>query len=895
MSNKEDYSFPGQKIKQVDMAGEVRQSFLAYSMSVITARALPDVRDGLKPGQRRILWAMWEDNLTADKPFRKSATTVGNVLGRYHPHGDTAVYLTMARMAQPFSLRYPLVEGHGNYGNVDGDGPAAYRYTEARLARLADEMLRDIDKNAVRMDRNFDNTREEPAVLPSRFPNILVNGSVGIAVGMATNIPPHNLGEVIDGTILLMENPDATVYDLMRCIKGPDFPTAAIAYGAGGILEAYATGRGRVAVRSRATVEEEHHRIIITEIPYMLNKSALVKEMADLVREKRIEGVTDIRDESGRDGMRIVVEYRRDANGQVILNQFYKNCSLQSTCAINMLALVNGEPKTLPLKDLLNHYIAHQRDVVARRVRYDLAKAEAEAHIYEGYKIAIDNIDEVVSIIRASASQPDAKERLSERFSLSEAQSQAIVDMTLGRLTGLERQKVEDRLAKLYAAIAEFKSILGDPRKIDEIIKTDMLEIKRRFGDSRRTEIVETGEEIIIEDLIDRHQCVVTMTRDGYIKRMPADAYGAQHRGGRGVVGMGTKEEDEVVTIAVVHSHSTLLMFTNRGRVYRKRAFELPESSRTSKGANLVNLLQLGDGERVTAMLSISSFSDNEGASLVMCTRYGMIKRTPLAEFDSRMKGGKIAIGLRPGDELSFVCLTDGDSTIFVAKRSGLAARFDESAIRETGRTSRGVFAIKLGDRWSIENSAGVLEGEDEDETDAADENETGGAADFTNLDEVIGMFAIKPSDSEKYIMTLTENGFGKLTAPADFPVKGRNIKGVICHVLNEKTGALTAAALVELTDDLFVMTDDGTVIRFAASDVRICGRSAAGVRVMRPADGAVTIGLASLPCVEGEDEHGESGGDDSRGSAADGSYNSSERPGDDIELADVKDEDGEI
>ncbi len=548
--------FPDQKIVPVNMEKEVRKSFIEYSMSVIVARALPDARDGMKPGQRRILYAMYEDNLTYDRPFRKSATTVGNVLGRYHPHGDTAVYYTMVRMGQPFSYRAMLVDGHGNFGSIDGDAPAAYRYTEARLSRLANEMMRDIDKDVIPWDMNFDNTRREPSVLPSRFPNLLVNGAVGIAVGMATNIPPHNLSEVIDGTIYFMDHPDAGVSELMQFIKGPDFPTGATIHGTSGIYEAYSTGRGRIMVRAKASVEEEHHRIIITEIPYMVQKSELLKAMAAQVNDKKIEGVTAIRDESGRDGMRIVIEYRRDANGQIILNQFYKYTQLEDTCSAIMIALVNGEPKVLNLRQILKVYVNHQEEVITNRVKFDLAKAQHEAHINEGYKIAIDHIDEVISIIRASEDQPRARENLRVRFDLTEEQAQAIVAMTLGRLSGMERQKVEAKLAELYVAIDEYRAILSDPARIRQIIRDELLEIRNRFGDERRTGIEEVENEILLEDLIERHNAVITLTHDGYIKRQPSDVYSAQRRGGRGIIGMATKEEDYIERVVVADSHS---------------------------------------------------------------------------------------------------------------------------------------------------------------------------------------------------------------------------------------------------------------------------------------------------------------------------------------------------
>ena len=583
MENKDkDYSYANQKIVDIEMGKRVQTAFIEYAMSVIVARALPDVRDGLKPVHRRILYSMYEEKLTYDKPFCKSATTVGNVLGRYHPHGDASVYDAMVRLAQPFNMRYTLVDGHGNFGNVDGDGAAAYRYTEARMSKLANEMLTDIEKEVVDYDPNFDNSRKEPRVLPSRFPNLLVNGSVGIAVGMATNVPPHNLGEVIDGTIYFMKHPDATVSDLMNFIKGPDFPTSAIICGTSGIYQSYLTGKGRIIVRARAEVDEKKHRIVVTEIPYQVNKSMLVESIADLVKDKRVEGITALRDESGKAGMKIVIEYRRDANGQVILNQLYKYTQLQDTCAVNMIALVNGEPKVLGLREILYHYIQHQEDVIRRRTRYDLEKTRARVHILEGLKLALDAIDEIIHTIRHSASKQDARDALVARFGLTQIQAQAIVDMTLGSLAGLERLKIEEELAAKQALIAELEAILADENKVKEVIEADLLAIKEKFADGRRTEIAGAIDDIIDEDLIDKHDCVITMTNAGYIKRAPADTYTAQKRGGKGIIGMTTKEEDFVENVMVVHSHSYLLMFTNMGRVYMKKAYMIPEASRTA-------------------------------------------------------------------------------------------------------------------------------------------------------------------------------------------------------------------------------------------------------------------------------------------------------------------------
>lgn len=804
-----DIEFPNQKIEPRDMEKEVKSAFIEYSMSVITSRALPDVRDGMKPGQRRILYAMYEDHLTYDKPFRKSATTVGNVLGRYHPHGDSAVYQAMVRMAQSFSLRYPLVEGHGNFGNVDGDGAAAYRYTEARMAKIADYMMRDIEKRVVPMTRNFDNTRDEPVVLPSRFPNLLVNGSVGIAVGMATNIPPHNLGEVIDGTVYRLEHPECPVDELMEYIKGPDFPTAAIIYGSRGIREAYETGRGRIYVRARAKIEDEHRRIIFTEIPYMVNKSMLIESMANLVKEKKIEGITALRDESGRGGMRIVVEYRRDANGEVILNQLYKYTQLQDTCSVNMLVIDGGEPKTLSLPAILDRYIEFQKSVIINRTKFDLEKALKEMHILEGYKIAIDNIDEVIAIIKGSASIPDAKLRLMERFGLSDEQAQAIVEMTLGKLSGLERQKVEDRLAKLEVLVGELRAILASDAKVCEILKNELFEIKGKFGDKRRTELVEATEEIDLEDLIERHTCVITLSHTGYIKRQRADVYTVQNRGGKGVVGMTTKEEDFVVKVLVANSHSNLLFFTNLGRVYMKKAYRIPEASRTAKGTNLVNILELQPDEKVTAMISVSDFA--EGGYLSMVTRKGVIKRTPLSEFEYQRKGGKIAISLDEGDELFFVRHTSGEESLIIATHEGQAIRFDENNVRSMGRTARGVRGVTLG-----------------------------GTDDF-----VVG---VTPVDEEKYLLTITENGMAKRTEFSDFrEMKHRGGKGVGCHHLTEKSGKLCGIATVAEDDDVMLITNEGTIIRIPVAGINVYSRTASGIIAMRVKPGDFIINFARL------------------------------------------------
>ena len=817
MENKaSDILFENQKIIDIEMEKEVKKSFIEYSMSVITSRALPDARDGMKPGQRRVLYAMYEDHLTHDKPFRKSATTVGNVLGRYHPHGDSSVYGTMVRMAQPFSLRYPLIDGHGNFGSVDGDGAAAYRYTEARMSKIADEMLRDLDKNVVPMMKNFDNRLDEPTVLPSRFPNLLVNGSMGIAVGMATNIPPHNLGEVIDAAVHRMDYPDCTVADLMEHVKGPDFPTEGIIYGRSGIIEAYTTGKGRVMVRARATVDEEKRRIIVTEIPYGVNKSLLCESIGNLVKDKKVEGITDLRDESGRDGMRIVIEFRRDANGQIILNQLYKYTELQSTCAVNMLALLNGEPKILSLPQILDCYIEHQESVVARRTKFDLDKALARAHIFEGYKIAIDNIDEIVEIMKTSKSIPEAKATLSERFGLTDAQAQAIVEMTLGKLTGLERQKIEEELARLYALIKELREILDNVDKLREIVKTEMLEIKRKYSDARRTEIVDAEEEIELEDLIERHECIITLTNSGYIKRLPADTYSAQNRGGKGVMGMTTKEEDFVEKMIAVNSHSYLMFFTNFGRVHMRKAYRIPEASRTAKGTNIVNILEIGAGERITSVVSVPEFNDDE--YLTMITKQGVIKKTLLSEYEYQRKGGKIALNLDEGDELLFVQRTDGNSEIVIATREGNAVRFSEGEVRAMGRTARGVRGISLrGD------------------------------------DYVVGVAVV--TEGEKLI-TMTEKGFGKRTEFEDFRLmKNRGGHGVCAHNISDKTGLLAGIASVSDEDDIMIITDQGQIVRTHVANIPVYSRSASGVIVMRLSEGQSVVNFTKLAREEEETE----------------------------------------
>ena len=815
MENKDkDYSYANQKIVEVEMGKRVQTAFIEYAMSVIVARARPDVRDGLKPVHRRILYSMYEEKLTYDRAFCKSATTVGNVLGRYHPHGDASVYDAMVRLAQPFNMRYTLVDGHGNFGNVDGDGAAAYRYTEARMSKLANEMLTDIEKEVVDYDPNFDNSRKEPRVLPSRFPNLLVNGSVGIAVGMATNIPPHNLGEVIDGTIYFMKHPDATVSDLMTFIKGPDFPTSGIICGTTGIYQSYLTGKGRIIVRARATVDENKRRIVITEIPYQVNKSMLVESIADLVKDKRVEGITALRDESGKAGMKIVIEYRRDANGQVILNQLYKYTQLQDTCAVNMIALVNGEPKVLGLREILHHYIKHQEEVIRRRTKFDLEKTRARVHILEGLKLALDAIDEIINTIRRSASKQDARDALVARFGLSQIQAQAIVDMTLGSLAGLERLKIEEELAAKLALIAELEAILADDEKVREVIEKDLLAIKEKFADGRRTELAGAIDDIIDEDLIDRHDCVITMTNAGYIKRAPADTYTAQKRGGKGIIGMSTKEEDFVENVMVVHSHSYLLMFTNMGRVYMKKAYMIPEASRTAKGTNIVNVIDLNENEKITSVISIAGFEEEE--YFVMVTKNGIVKRVDVKDFEYQRKGGKIAIDLDEGDELVYVKHTKGDDEVVIATHDGRAVRFKESDARVMGRTARGVRGIKMNEG-----------------------------------DYVVGVAIV---DDKKKLITLTEKGYGKRNDFETYNARNRGTKGVICQKTSEKTGALAGIAAVGENDDIMIITNDGTIIRTPVSGIPVYeGNNTSGVIIMRLSGDARIISFAAVKSDEEE------------------------------------------
>ena len=815
------------KIINVDLEKEIKKSFLDYSMSVIVSRALPDVRDGLKPVHRRILYTMYENHLDPDKAYRKCADTVGSVLGRYHPHGDASVYDALVRLAQDFSMRYMLVDGHGNFGSVDGDPPAAYRYTESRMSRLSQEMLLDIDKDTVDFTPNYDDRLKEPTALPSHFPNLLVNGSTGIAVGMATNIPPHNMGEVIDGMCTLIDNPDATLEQLMEHIKGPDFPTGAVIMGRSGIRAAYATGRGRVIVRARAEIEEEkngRYNIIVTELPYQVNKARLIESIADLVKDKRIEGISNVEDHSDRTGMRIVVTVKREASPQVVLNQLFSYTQMQSTFGVIMLAIVNGEPKTLTLKEALQHYIDFQEDVVTRRTQYELRKAEERAHILQGLKIAVDHIDEVIALIRASKDRPSAKAALMDRFGLDDVQAQAIVQMTLGSLTGLERQKLEEELAAIEAKVADLKDILVNRGRLMGIIKDEALEVKRRFGDERRTEIAAISGEVDIEDLIPREECILTLTNFGYVKRLPADTYSIQHRGGRGVSGMSRRDEDVATEMFVIGSHDYVMFFTNLGRVYRLKCYEIPEGSRTSKGMNIVNLLPLSADERVTSMIRVPEF--DEESYLVMVTRNGIIKRTELKAYDTTRKGGVIAIDLDEGDELAWVLLTDGSDQLVLATKKGMAIRFSEGDVRAVGRTARGVKALTL------------KEG-----------------------DEVAGMSAVR---SGGLLLTVSETGYGRLSEIADYRLQSRGGKGIIkCHV--GRYGDVDAIKVVDPEDDVILISSDGIIIRIRANSIRLCARPSKGVRVMRLAEGSrvVTLARTAHDDEEAEDEIPEDDGED--------------------------------
>ncbi len=784
------------KVIPVEINTEMKKSYIDYAMSVIVGRALPDVRDGLKPVHRRILYAMYEDGITPDKAYRKCATTVGNVLGRYHPHGDASVYDAMVRMAQDFSLRYPTVDGHGNFGSIDGDSAAAYRYTEAKMSKLSMHMLTDIEKETVDFMPNFDESRKEPIVLPSRFPHLLVNGSNGIAVGMATNIPAHNLGEVIDGIVALIDNPEITIDELMEFIPGPDFPTGAQIMGVSGIRAAYHTGRGKMRVRAKAEIEdwkENRQRIVVTEIPYGVNKARLIEKIAELVHDKRIEGISDLRDESDRDGMRIVIELKRDANGSVVLNQLYKYTQLEDSFSVIMLALVNQtDPKVLNLKEVLVNYLDFQKDVIIRRTRFDKKKAEARAHILEGLNKALDNIDEVIRIIRESYNDP--KVQLMERFEFTDLQAQAILDMRLARLSGLEREKIENEYHEIQKLIAHLTEVLNSEQMVLDIIKEEITQIKDKFGDSRRTSIEPAADDIDIEDLIEEEDNVITMTHQGYIKRLPADTYRAQKRGGKGIIGMQTKEEDFVSNMFVSSTHAHILFFTNTGRMYRKKAYEIPEAGRTAKGTALVNLLALEPEETISAVIPIREYE--EGKFLLMCTKAGVIKKTDLMEYKNAPSGGKIAIRLDEGDELIQVSLTDGTNDIFIGSHLGKMIRFNEKDVRMMGRVSRGVRGMNLEDG-----------------------------------DYIVGMSLACENGK---MLVVSEKGYGKKTELSEYKCQTRGGKGTTSYRISEDTGAIAGVQIVTPEDDAILITSEGIIIRMDTEEISTYGRVTKGVRLMR-------------------------------------------------------------
>ena len=808
-----------QTIIPIEVEQEMKKSFLAYSMAVIVGRALPDVRDGFKPVHRRIIYTMFENGLYPNKPYRKCADTVGSVLGRYHPHGDASVYDAMVRLAQGFSLRYPLIDGHGNFGSIDGDPPAAYRYTESRLGKLALQMVQDIDCDTVDFCSNYDDRLKEPVVLPSRFPNLLVNGSVGIAVGMATNIPPHNLGEVVDAINLLIENPDASLDELMTCIKGPDFPTGATIMGRAGIRAAYATGRGKIIVRAKTDIEEHgnHQQIVVTEIPYMVNKARMIEGIADLVKDKRIEGISTIRDESSkRGGLRVVLELKRDANPQVVLNKLYSYSQLQESFGIILLALVNGEPKTLTLKEMITQYIDFQCDVIRRRTEFRLKKAKEREHILEGLKIALDFIDEVVAILKAAKSVPEGRNALMERFGLDEIQAGAIVDMRLGQLTGLEKSKILDELAALCEKIAEYEDILSDHQKILGIVKSEINEIREKYSDDRRTEIVSVSGEVDIEDLIPVGDCIITMTHYGYIKRMATEVYKSQRRGGRGVSGMTRREEDFAERVFVCSTHDYIAFFTNKGRMYRLKGYEIPEVSKQSRGTNIVNLLPLESDEKVTSMIRLENF-DAEGAYLAMITKNGIIKRTRLNEYRNIRKGGLIAIDLDEGDQLGWVLLTDGERDLYIATHNGLGIRINENDARPLSRSARGVKAITL------------REG-----------------------DEVVGATLITEGET---ILTVTENGKGRRTENSEYRLQNRGGFGSINYRVNEEKGAVAGVKSVSEDEDILLISDDGILIRTRVSEINTQSRYGSGVNVMRLNEGAKLVTFATTPAEEAADE----------------------------------------
>lgn len=807
----------------VDIESEMKQSFIDYAMSVIVDRALPDIRDGLKPVHRRILYTMFLSGFTPDKAYRKSVATVGETLKSFHPHGDAAVYDSLVRLAQDFSMRYPLVDGHGNFGSVDGDSPAAMRYTEARLQKISMEMLKDINKDAVDFKPNFDDHDIEPVVLPSKFPNLLVNGSSGIAVGMATNIPPHNLNETIDAVIHLIDNPEADLLELMEHIKGPDFPTGGIIYGRKGIRDAYTTGRGRIVVRAVTNIEpygNNRQRIVVTELPYQVNKARLIEKIANLVKDKRLEGISDLRDESDREGMRIVIELKRDANANVVLNQLYKNTQLQDAFNANMLALIplpdgKFEPKVVNLKETISYYILHQQDVIRRRTKYELEKAEARAHILEGLTVALDHLDEVISIIRSSRTEALAKQNLMERFGLSEKQSQAIVDMRLGRLTGLEREKIEAEYKEILEKIAGYKAILSNPELVNGIIKEELTEIRNKYGDERRTQITHAAEDIELEDLIEDTDVVITLTHFGYIKRTAADVYKSQRRGGKGVTALTTREDDFVTDIYTTSTHHYMLFFTNRGKVYRLRVWEIPEASRQAKGTAIVNLLELDPGETVSAVITLKG--EEENMYLFMATRSGMVKKTPLSRYQNIRKGGLIAVTLIENDELIEVRLTEGDQDVMLITKEGMAIRFNECDVRSTGRTSQGVIGIRL------------------------DEG-----------DEVISMLCCCEYTK---LLVVTENGFGKRTELEEYKTQNRGGKGVLTYRVTEKTGQIVGAKLVDDEDDILLVNLDGNIIRMNVAEISILSRVTQGVTLMRGVGENKVVSIARITKEMKEDD----------------------------------------
>jgi DNA gyrase subunit A len=806
------------RILPVNIVDEMKKSFISYSMAVIINRALPDVRDGLKPVHRRILYSMDELGLQPDKPFRKCARIVGDVLGKYHPHGDTAVYDALVRLAQPFSMRYMLVEGHGNFGSIDGDGAAAMRYTEARMAKITSEMLRDIEKNTVDFGPNFDETETQPLTLPCRFPNLLVNGSGGIAVGMATNIPPHNMGETIDALCAMIDNPEITVEELMAYISGPDFPTGGVIMGSGGIKQAYRTGRGRIVVRARAEIEQykpSHARIIVTEIPYQVNKARLVERIAELVHDKKIEGISDLRDETDREGMRIVIELKRDVNANVVLNQLYKHTSMQDTFGVIMLALVDGEPKVLNLREMLYHYLEFQKSVVTRRTHFDLEKTRERLHIINGLIIALDNIDEVVELIKTSPNGAAAKERLIQRFNLSERQAQAILDMRLQRLTGLEREKLMNEHKDLCALVEHLESILAHENKLLGIIRGEVTEIRNKFADPRRTEITELLDDIDLDDIIQEEEMVITLTHLGYIKRIASDTYRSQRRGGRGIAGQATREEDFVERIFVTSTHSNIMFFTNKGRAFRMKCYGIPEASRTAKGTAIVNLLQLQGGEKVTAVFPVTP--EVEGEYLIMATQNGVIKKTAMGEFDNIRKGGIIAQNLPEGDELISVMMTDGNEDIMLATKDGKCIRFHESDVRAMGRTATGVRSIVLDEGDAVIDAAKVVPG--------------------------------------GYVLFITENGIGKRTDEAAFRVQRRGGKGLIGINITDKTGPLRSMRLCVGDEDLMLIRDDGTVIRTGIENISVISRYAQGVKLMRVDEGTRVASVALVAKAEDDVE----------------------------------------